>query len=184
MATLTIGAKATRPTCNSQGGYYFIWLNAGRRINCHDWTSLLMPQTVIDQVQCLARRAKSKKMLTFTNTRNDDLDILYVDLLDDEPDDDASVPTGVNENNADDADNDDENDSDYEPHDDNNTSGGSDTEDDNDSSNDNDNNEDDDESSTNNSTNIADSNAINHDSSSLQEWMMNWDLKLQEWMRQ
>jgi hypothetical protein len=41
MATRTIGAIATRPTDNTQGGYYFIRLDTGRQINPHNWTSLL-----------------------------------------------------------------------------------------------------------------------------------------------
>jgi hypothetical protein len=36
MATCTVGAIATRPTGNTQGGYYFIRLDTGRRINRHD----------------------------------------------------------------------------------------------------------------------------------------------------
>jgi hypothetical protein len=126
MATRTIGAIATRPTGNSQGGYYFIRLDTGRRINRRDWTALPMPQEVVDQVHRLARRAKSKKTLTFTNAQNVDLDVLYADLLDDDDDlpDAAGLDAGVNDhdnddhgddagNNNDDEDNDD--DSDYNP---------------------------------------------------------------------
>jgi hypothetical protein len=80
MATCTVGVIATRPTGNSQGGYYFILLNMGQCINRRNCTSLPMSQGVIDQVHCLGGRAKSKKKLTFTNTRNEDLDVLYADL--------------------------------------------------------------------------------------------------------
>ena len=90
----------------TQGGYYFIWLDTSRRINRCDWTSLPMPQTVIDQVHCLTRRAKSKTTLTSTNTRNEDLDILYADLLDDEQDDNTA---------ADDDDHGNDDDSNYNP---------------------------------------------------------------------
>ena len=47
MATRTIGAIATRPTGNIQGGYYFISLDTGGQINRHDWTALPMPNEVI-----------------------------------------------------------------------------------------------------------------------------------------
>jgi hypothetical protein len=40
MNARTVGAIATRPTGNSQGGYYFIRLDTGRRINRSDWTPL------------------------------------------------------------------------------------------------------------------------------------------------
>ncbi len=50
MATRTIGAIAPRPTGNIQGGYNFVRLNTGRRINRKDWTSLPMPKEVIAQV--------------------------------------------------------------------------------------------------------------------------------------
>eukprot|EP00956_Cyclotella_meneghiniana_P038398 scaffold153893_cov47-Cyclotella_meneghiniana.AAC.1 len=92
MATRTVGAIATRPTGNSQGGYYFVRLDTGRRIIRRDWTTLPMPDVVVDQVHRLARRAKSNKTLAFTNIHNEDLDVLYANVtsfddidLDDEP---------------------------------------------------------------------------------------------------
>ena len=33
MGPRTIGAVATRPTSNTQGGYYFIWIDTGRQIH-------------------------------------------------------------------------------------------------------------------------------------------------------
>jgi hypothetical protein len=50
MATCTVSAIANQPTGSTQGGYYFICLDTGHRINRHDWTSLPMPTEVIDQV--------------------------------------------------------------------------------------------------------------------------------------
>ena len=88
MATRTVGAIATCPTGNIQGGYYFIRLDTGRRINRKDWTLLPMPPEVIDQFHRLARRAKAKKTLTFTNCNNKDLDTLYADIGNDDGDDD------------------------------------------------------------------------------------------------
>jgi hypothetical protein len=116
MNARTVGAIATRPTGNTQGGYYFIRLDTGRRINRSDWTPLPMPETVVDQIHRLARRAKAKTNLTFTNLQNEDLDVLYSDIpgIDDE---DELAP----ENNADDlagvdnGDDEDINDSDYNP---------------------------------------------------------------------
>ena len=54
MATCTVGAIATRPTGNTQGGYNFIRLDTGRRINRHDWTTLPLPSEAIEQVHRLA----------------------------------------------------------------------------------------------------------------------------------
>jgi hypothetical protein len=48
MATSTIGAIVLRPTGNAQGGYYFLNLTTGRRINRYKWTTLPMPREVID----------------------------------------------------------------------------------------------------------------------------------------
>ena len=39
-----------------------------------------MPSEVVAQVHHLARRAKAKKTLTFTNTRGEDLDVLYATI--------------------------------------------------------------------------------------------------------
>ena len=61
MGTRTVGAIATRPTGNVQGGYYFISLSTGRRITSREFTKLTMPSEVVDQVHRHARRAKAKK---------------------------------------------------------------------------------------------------------------------------
>ena len=87
MVTRTVGAIATCPTGNTQGGYYFICLDTGWRINRRDWTTLPMPSEVVDHVHRLARQAKANKQLAFTNLRNNDLDILYAGLPDDDDDD-------------------------------------------------------------------------------------------------
>ena len=71
---------------NDAGPYYFISLQTGRRINRRSWTSLPMLEAVVSQVHCLARRAKAAKKLTFTNSDNEDLDVLYVDLERDKDD--------------------------------------------------------------------------------------------------
>lgn len=131
MGPRTVGAIATRPTGNAQGGYYFIHLDTGRRITCKDWTSLPMSDLVKDQVHLLACRAKANKQLTFTNMRNEDLDELYAGIPgidDDDIDQDAA-----GEADAADAKNDSDDDSNYyEPLDDD-----SDDEDDSDSNDDN-----------------------------------------------
>ncbi len=121
MGTCTVGAIVTRPTGNSQGGYYFIRLDTGRRINRRDWTTLPMPAIVIEQVHRLARHAKANRNLAFTNIRNEDLDVLYQNLPPDDEDDGlpdlgpgpAGVGMGVDidNNNNDDS----EDDSTYHP---------------------------------------------------------------------
>jgi hypothetical protein len=110
MTTRTVGAIATRPTGNIQGGYYFIRLDTGRRIIRRDWTPLPMPSEVIDQVHRLARRAKANKTLEFTNMVGEDLDVLYADIQrddEDELDSDDEQPAGVVD--------DDDSDDDYDP---------------------------------------------------------------------
>jgi hypothetical protein len=54
MASRTTGAIALRPTSNEQGGYYVFSLTTGCRINCNQWTSIPMPNDVIDRVRNLA----------------------------------------------------------------------------------------------------------------------------------
>ena len=62
-----------------------------------------MLEAVVSQVHRLACRAKATKKLTFTNSDNEDLDVLHVDLERDE--DTAKLeqeyvhPVGVNNNN-------------------------------------------------------------------------------------
>ena len=87
MAPRTIAALALRPTGNKQGGWFYLSLSTGRKINRLHATVLPMPDHVIDRVHRMARRNKSG--ITFRNRNNDII-----------PDD--------NDNNSD-------NDSDYEP---------------------------------------------------------------------
>jgi hypothetical protein len=116
MQERTLGAIATRPS-NDAGAFYFVSLRTGRRINRKSWTPLPMPADVINQVHRLARRAKIKKKLTFTNIDNIDLDELYADLpYDDE--DDIEVVHDENANPAGVDDDDDEDDEDYVPNED------------------------------------------------------------------
>jgi hypothetical protein len=65
MESRTTGAIALRPTGNAQGGYYFISLTSGRRLSRSRWTTLPMPQEVIDRVHVLARRSNANRDLTF-----------------------------------------------------------------------------------------------------------------------
>ena len=71
---------------NDGGGRYFISLFTGRRINCRSWTPMPMPSEVVAQVHRLSRQAKSKKNITFTNTRDEDLDVLYAAIEHNEDD--------------------------------------------------------------------------------------------------
>jgi hypothetical protein len=108
MATRTVGAIATRPTGNIQGGYYFIRLDTGRRIMRRDWTPLPMPSEVVDQIHRLARRAKASTTLTFTNVRNEDLEVLFANIPSDDEsdldDDDNIKLAGVDDDGSDDND--------------------------------------------------------------------------------
>ena len=71
-----------------------------------------MPKEVVDQVHRLARHAKAKKNLTFTNVNNEDLDVLYAALSKDDDDestnDDNDSLAGVDD--AEEADNNDDED--------------------------------------------------------------------------
>ena len=42
----TCPANALRPTGNTQGGYYFMSLRTGARINQNHWNTLPLPRTV------------------------------------------------------------------------------------------------------------------------------------------
>ena len=137
MSPRTIGALALRPTGNSQGGYYFLSLSSGQRINRKSWTALPMPDEVIKQVHRLARRNGSKDSLIFKDRNNH----IIEDEYDDDDDDDESYnPMDDYESNEDD--DDDDPDSESEDDDDDESDEGSAT-DESDEDDDNDNNDDD-----------------------------------------
>lgn len=105
MTSRTLGAISTRPSSDA-GPYYFISIQSGRRINWRNWASLPIPEAVVSQVHLLTRRAKANKLLTFTNTVNEDPETLYVNF---EPDEDNAdlkkqdvQPAGVDNNDDDD----------------------------------------------------------------------------------
>jgi hypothetical protein len=56
MNTRTTGAIALRPTGNVQGGFFFLSIMTGKRLNRFNWTRLPMPGEVIDRVHALAHR--------------------------------------------------------------------------------------------------------------------------------
>ena len=47
---------------------------------------MTMPSEVVTQVHRLARQAKAKKTITFTNTHDEDLDVLYTAIEHNEDD--------------------------------------------------------------------------------------------------
>jgi hypothetical protein len=103
MASRTTGAIALRPTGNAQGGYYFMSLTSGRRLSRNHWTSLPVPQDVIDRVHALARRSNASRDLTFAwrdgttiaDEEDDDKDSDY------EPDDDDTDYNSDNDSDDD-----------------------------------------------------------------------------------
>jgi hypothetical protein len=103
MATRTTGAIALRPTGNSQGGYYFYSLTTGRRINRNRWTTLPMPNEVMDRVRNLARQARANVGLLFTDRAGHPL-VNEFDGDDSDSDDESYNP----DDDADDGDSDDE----------------------------------------------------------------------------
>jgi hypothetical protein len=65
MAARTVGAIYLGPTGNIQGSYKFLNLRTGKRIPRRRWTSLPMPQEVIDRVNELGKADKQPELLTF-----------------------------------------------------------------------------------------------------------------------
>ena len=104
MAMRTIGAIALRPTGNTQGGYFFFSLSTGRVLNRGRWTSLPMPNEVIDQVHRMARQEHGNNGLLFEDRNHNQL----IDPDDDREDDSTYHP----EEDKDDEDDDDNDDND------------------------------------------------------------------------
>ena len=100
MATRTIGAIALRPTGNSQGGYFFFSLATGRVLNRGRWTSLPMPNEVIDRVHRMARQEHGNNGLQFKDRDHNPL----VNPEDDGDDDSTYHPE--EDDNGDDSNND------------------------------------------------------------------------------
>lgn len=115
MTARTTAAIALGPTGNAQGGYYFMSLDTGRRLNRNHWTELPAPAEVIDRVHVLARRSNANRGLVFADRdgyimpeanlaeediHDDDDDSDYQPDVTPETDDDMSM------NEADDADQD------------------------------------------------------------------------------
>lgn len=69
MTTRTIGAIALRPTGNTQGGYYFLGLQKGKRINRNNWTEIPMPPDVMERVNKMAGSRRANR-LAFANRTN------------------------------------------------------------------------------------------------------------------
>ena len=72
----TIGAIDTRPSNNGRG-YYLISLSTGHRIDHRSWTSMPVPLEIVAQVHRLTWQSKAKRTLKFTNTGDEDIDVLY-----------------------------------------------------------------------------------------------------------
>ena len=104
MATRTIGAIALRPTGNTQGGYFFFSLATGRVLNRGRWTSLPMPNKVIDQVHRMARQEHGNNGLWF-----EDRDHNPLVNPDDDGDDDSTYHPDEDDNGDDSDDDEDDN---------------------------------------------------------------------------
>ena len=65
MKPRTTGAIALRPMNNIQGGWYFMSLSSGRKIQRYTWTHLPMPKETIDRVHTLARRCHALRQPIF-----------------------------------------------------------------------------------------------------------------------
>jgi len=85
MRTRTVGALALRPTGNAQGGYYFLSLHTGKRLNRKRWTPLPMPREVEDQVHRLAQKQKTNPGVEFCDRNK-----VRIDDTDEDDDDDLT----------------------------------------------------------------------------------------------
>ena len=67
------------------------------------WTILPMPTKVIQQIHRMARRAKMKSTLLFSNQNNEDTDALYNDIPEesDEPNNNNELTGGYDDNPGD-----------------------------------------------------------------------------------
>ena len=102
MATRTIGAIALRPTENTQGGYFFFSLSTGRVLNRGRWTSLPMPNEVIDRIHRMARQEHGNNGLLFEDRNHNQLGDPY-----DDGEDDSTYHPEEDDDDNDDDDNDD-----------------------------------------------------------------------------
>ena len=109
MVAWTIGAIALRPTGNAQGSYFFFSLTTGRVLNRGRWTSLPMPNEVIDRVHRMARQEHGQNGLLFEDRNHNSL----VDPDDDGEDDSTYHPE--HDNNDDDNDDGDDGEDDDDP---------------------------------------------------------------------
>jgi Reverse transcriptase (RNA-dependent DNA polymerase)/Zinc knuckle len=107
MDSRTIGAIALRPTGNLQGGFYFMSLDTGRRINRLHWTELPVPRDVIKRVQLIARNNGSVDGIEITDreghaihTEDDDVtvrEILEPPAVDDNEEPFDDINEGLND---------------------------------------------------------------------------------------
>ena len=111
MAARTIGAIALHPTGNTQGGYFFFSLTTGRVLNRGRWTSLPMPNEVIDRVRRMAFQEHGNNGLLFEDRNHNPL----VDPYDDGDDDSTYHPEEEDDDIDDDDDNEDGDDDDPDP---------------------------------------------------------------------
>ena len=98
MAARTIGAIALCPTGNTQGGYFFFSLTTGRVLNRGRWTSLPMPNEVIDRVHRMAHQEHGNNVLLFEDRNHNPL----VDPYDDGEDDCTYHPQEKDDDSDDD----------------------------------------------------------------------------------
>ena len=104
MATRTIGAIALCPTGNTLGGYFFFSLATVRVLNRGRWTSLPMPNEVIDRVHRMACQEHGNNALRF-----EDRDHNPLANPDDDGDDDSTYHPEEDDNGDDSDDNGDDN---------------------------------------------------------------------------
>ena len=110
MAARTTGAIALRPTGTTQGGYFFFSLTIGRVLNRGRWTSLPMPNEVIDRVHRMARQEHGNNGLLLKDRNHHPL----VDPDDDGDDDSMYHPEEDDNSDGDEEDNNSDEQDDYD----------------------------------------------------------------------
>ena len=91
MQPRTVSAVCLGPSGNSQGGHHFLSLVTGRRITRtkNQWTSLPMPDEVIERVSEMGRKQGMPRSLTFADRLGHELPDAF-DAVDDDHDSDYS----------------------------------------------------------------------------------------------
>jgi hypothetical protein len=86
----TKGTISLGPSSNLQGGFKFMALNSGKKIVCHSWDVIPMPNLVIDLVNALG--CDQPQHMTFTDRHGCLIGDVEIPGVDDQEKDDDHLP--------------------------------------------------------------------------------------------